>query len=187
MSARIEVGENQSQLPFTIDVTRAWGRDFARKLKTASGPGRQCILVYRPAPGWGTRIQMHMTTPSFDSNVLLPLYRAAREMPSCGFPEYALRLIKPLLRFESAIWGSGITDGQSVKVRTAHLHEIDPFALAESVPNQPARQSHSDTGIATARNDPVSRADAIRRSFGLGHARLRETLWPGELPHNLPA
>lgn len=70
-------------------------------------------------------------TASFDSNVLLPLYRAAREMPSADFPEYALGLIKPLLRFESAIWGSGLTDGQSVKVREAHLHEVDPKAVAE--------------------------------------------------------
>jgi hypothetical protein len=48
-------------------------------------------------------------TASFGSNVLLRLYRAAREMPPAGFPEYALGLIKPLLRFESAIWGFGLT------------------------------------------------------------------------------
>lgn len=65
----------------------------------------------------------------FPVDALLLLYRAAREMPGTAFQDYALGLVKPLLNFDTAIWGSGTTDGQSVKVRAAHLHQVDPEAM----------------------------------------------------------
>jgi DNA-binding CsgD family transcriptional regulator len=65
------------------------------------------------------------------SAVLLSLYRSARELPLRSFQEQALQLIKPLLKFDSAIWGSGTTDGQRIAPSAAHLHEVDPLALME--------------------------------------------------------
>ena len=37
--------------------------------------------------------------------ILLELYRGARELPVPEFQELALALIKPVLRFDSGIWG----------------------------------------------------------------------------------
>ncbi|HEX6706069.1 MAG TPA: LuxR C-terminal-related transcriptional regulator [Albitalea sp.] len=72
---------------------------------------------------------MHDTATS--ATLLLALYRAARELPTQAFQDHALRLIKPLLRFDTAIWGVGTRDGKTIKARAAHLHEVDPVALTE--------------------------------------------------------
>ncbi len=74
---------------------------------------------------------MHGSTTSTTSTTLLALYRAAREHPTQSFQDHALRLIQPLLKFDTAIWGTGTTDGRRVAVATAHLHEVDPLAIAE--------------------------------------------------------
>ncbi|MBK8400893.1 MAG: hypothetical protein IPL29_07490 [Propionivibrio sp.] len=39
--------------------------------------------------------------------ILLELYRGARELTVPEFQELALALIKPVLRFDSGIWGAG--------------------------------------------------------------------------------
>jgi len=135
-----------------------------------------------------------MKSTSFDSDVLLLLYRAAREMPAAGFPEYALRLIKPLLQFESAIWGSGTTDGQSVKVGTAHLHSVDPTAITEwaqinrrdkvipiSIPRpHQTIQFHAATLFA-------NREDSVMRDYStrFGRESYLITSQPDELPESV--
>jgi DNA-binding CsgD family transcriptional regulator len=58
------------------------------------------------------------------SDLLLTLYRAAREQPLEQFQDFTLRLIKPLLQFDGAFWGTGKLLGAGVAVHTAHLHEI---------------------------------------------------------------
>jgi DNA-binding CsgD family transcriptional regulator len=64
-------------------------------------------------------------------DVLLNLYRAARELPIESFQESALGLVKPLLQFESAVWGAGIRLQAGVVVHLAHLHEMPIEYLAE--------------------------------------------------------
>lgn len=57
------------------------------------------------------------------SRLLLELYRAAREEPEGAFEEHVLRLLKLVLSFESAIWGSGRlhADGH-LTPHVVHLH-----------------------------------------------------------------
>lgn len=65
------------------------------------------------------------------SDLLLALYRTARESSIGGFQEAALRLIKPLLQFDGAIWGAGKRLDAGVAVHLAHLHEVSPERLVE--------------------------------------------------------
>lgn len=64
-------------------------------------------------------------------DLVLRLYQAAREMPTEAFQDHALGLIRPLLRFDTAIWGTGQTDGYSLQIATAFLRGIDPRATEE--------------------------------------------------------
>jgi DNA-binding CsgD family transcriptional regulator len=68
------------------------------------------------------------------SDSLLSLYRGARTQNAADFQVFAIRLIKPVLRFESAIWGTGYLTGRVsapalVPVRST-MHEIDPAGFA---------------------------------------------------------
>ncbi|HEX6706070.1 MAG TPA: LuxR C-terminal-related transcriptional regulator [Albitalea sp.] len=68
-----------------------------------------------------------------DSDLLLSLYRAAMSRPTDEFQDYAIRLIRPRLRFASAIWGAGYFSDAGmhpalVPIATRTL-EIDPEAI----------------------------------------------------------
>jgi DNA-binding CsgD family transcriptional regulator len=72
-----------------------------------------------------------MRTPDAPSDLLLTLYRGARERPIEAFQEFALQLIKPLLQFDSAVWGTGTLLEPGVSVHLAHLHELPPEHMKE--------------------------------------------------------
>lgn len=67
-----------------------------------------------------------------DSALLLDLYRAARELGTGEFEEAAIAWVKRLLRFDSAIWGTGLmrADG-GVVPHVVHLHEQPRESLQE--------------------------------------------------------
>jgi DNA-binding CsgD family transcriptional regulator len=67
--------------------------------------------------------------PSGD--LLLNLYRAARTLPVDAFQEEAVQLVKPLLRFDLAMWGAGRMTHPGVTVHTLFLHEIPGEHIAE--------------------------------------------------------
>lgn len=67
-----------------------------------------------------------------NSELLLNLYRAAREQPPGAFEEYAIGALKKLLGFDSAIWGTGLLrPNGSVAPHIVHLHEQPHEALRE--------------------------------------------------------
>lgn len=56
--------------------------------------------------------------------ILLELYRGARELPVPEFQELALALIKPVLRFDSGIWGAGeVSADAGLIIHSLHLHK----------------------------------------------------------------
>ena len=63
------------------------------------------------------------------SGLVLQLYRAAREMPTDAFQDFAIGLLKPLLRFDASFWGTGVLAPASTTVFSVHEHESDPEAL----------------------------------------------------------
>jgi len=72
---------------------------------------------------------MTVLDATLSESLLLPLYRASREMPETAFMRYALNSVKPLLGFQGAIWGTGSTDHVSITAKSAHLLNVDPAAL----------------------------------------------------------
>jgi DNA-binding CsgD family transcriptional regulator len=64
-------------------------------------------------------------------DVTLAVYRAARERSIDEFQECAIGLIKPLLGFHAAFWGTGRLGNPGLAVHAAHLHEVSPAAMAE--------------------------------------------------------
>lgn len=68
-----------------------------------------------------------------DSELLLSLYRDARELPTPEFQRTAIQLVRSVLRFESMIWGAGYLtnalDTTSLVPIRATTFEIDPTAI----------------------------------------------------------
>jgi DNA-binding CsgD family transcriptional regulator len=56
------------------------------------------------------------------SRLVLDLYRAARETPLAQFQDAALCLIKPLLKFDSAVWGAVDATQRRIEMHHVHLH-----------------------------------------------------------------
>ena len=62
--------------------------------------------------------------------ILLSLYRAAREAPINEFQREALEIVRPSLRFTSAQWGSGPQNSTSISKRSVYLYNDPPDAAA---------------------------------------------------------
>lgn len=57
--------------------------------------------------------------------LLLELYHGASERPLDGFQDFALELVKPVLRFDAARWGGASVEGGAFAPHAVHLHN-DP-------------------------------------------------------------
>jgi len=68
------------------------------------------------------------------SSLLLTLYRSAREVPLDEFQEHALAMLKALLPFDAARWGSGIRDAQGVVFHAPYLYNDAPESLTDYAP-----------------------------------------------------
>jgi DNA-binding CsgD family transcriptional regulator len=76
------------------------------------------------------------------SELILALYRAARETPADEFQELALALIRAQTNFRTAVWGAGEMQGGQLLVRGIHLHNEPVEMLTEWM-----SINHSDTLI----------------------------------------
>ena len=78
---------------------------------------------------------------SFDplSSLLLPLYRAARERPVGEFQDAVLKLLRPVVPFDSTWWGTGMFEGANAVVHSFHLTEQPPEMIDDW-----QRVSHED-------------------------------------------
>lgn len=72
-----------------------------------------------------------------NTDLLLSLYRAARSLPTSAFQALSLRLVEPLIRFESAVWATGYRTGTALHpglvpiLPLSHTHSTDPEGVAE--------------------------------------------------------
>jgi DNA-binding CsgD family transcriptional regulator len=60
------------------------------------------------------------------SELLLSVYRAAREMPLAQFQDAALELVKPALPFDACRWATGTASPASLVFHSAHFHQDPP-------------------------------------------------------------
>lgn len=67
------------------------------------------------------------------STVLLAIYSAAREMPADQFQDAVLRILRPILGFDSSMWGSGTLSASGMDVHSIHLLDQAPEMVSEWV------------------------------------------------------
>lgn len=92
-------------------------------------------------------------TASLDSynSLLLHLYRLSYELPLEHFQDAALELVKPVLAFDSSMWGSATVTPAGIDVHTIHLHRQPPEMLEAY-----QEVKHLDTAGALAAKEPTA-------------------------------
>lgn len=63
--------------------------------------------------------------------LVLDLYRGVREVSFTEFQNYALGILKPILQFDVAIWGMGVSSGNGALISSVHLHNLPPEMMGE--------------------------------------------------------
>lgn len=135
--------------------------------------------------------------------LVLQLYRSAREVPFTRFQEHALEIIKPIMDFDTAIWGVGTSNGRGGFINSVHLHGLPPHMMddyagevqsqdvaAERTSVQPGRTVSipwDDPEMLTERR---AVARAYLRKYRLTHllctALARSGAGSVPLPHRVP-
>ena len=86
---------------------------------------------------------MFKTQLSDFSELLLQLYRMAQALPITDFQDAALNLVKPVLPFDSSLWGTAAEGKEGgADIHTVHLHNKSPEMLAAYEPVK-----HLDTAV----------------------------------------
>jgi DNA-binding CsgD family transcriptional regulator len=119
---------------------------------------------------------------SFDA-LVLQLYRGVREAPFTRFQDHALAIMKPILGFDTAIWGVGTSNGRGGFISSVHLHGLPPrmmddYAGAVQSQDIAAERTVAQPGctVSIPWDDPEMAAErcaalrAYRRKYGLMHA-----------------
>lgn len=65
------------------------------------------------------------------SDLLLRLYRQSHELPIAQFQDEALNLLRPVLPFDSAMWGAATLTPGGIDIHTIHLHR-QPAEMLQS-------------------------------------------------------
>ncbi len=63
--------------------------------------------------------------------LVLDLYRGVREVAFTEFQNYALGIMKPILQFDVAIWGMGVSSGNGALISSVHLYNLPPQMMDE--------------------------------------------------------
>lgn len=124
---------------------------------------------------------MAVSDKDFDA-LVLRLYRGVREVPFAQFQDLALRLIKPVLDFDTAIWGLGIHDERGTFISSVHLHGLplhmmDDYVGAVQSQDLVAARIAAQLGctVCAAWDDPETAPErfvalhAYQRKYGLMH------------------
>lgn len=107
------------------------------------------------------------------SDLLLDLYRIARQVPCAGFKEAVFGCLKRQIHFDSGVWGTFVRPAGAMRVHTGHLHR------------QPAAMRVSYERV--AHHDPLNSATVAHpgQTFSYTVADHAETLHPDLLAHTL--
>jgi DNA-binding CsgD family transcriptional regulator len=123
--------------------------------------------------------------------LVLDLYRGVREVSFTEFQNYALGMMKPILQFDIAIWGMGVSSANGALISSVHLHNLPPQMMDEyagEVQRQdPAAQrttAHPGRTICIPWDDPeiaTEQRAAVRaylRKYGFAHTLCTAALEP---------
>jgi DNA-binding NarL/FixJ family response regulator len=123
-------------------------------------------------------VQMHYWTHVLDprmasdfSELLLRLYRVAQEAPLERFQDAALELLRPLLPFDSSMWGTATTGAQGIDIHTIHLHRSTPDMLVDY-----AQVKHMDAAAAAVLDRPMVVRSFHTEAWAHGLPEMRDFL-----------
>jgi DNA-binding CsgD family transcriptional regulator len=85
------------------------------------------------------------------SELLLTLYRVAHEQPLEQFHDAALNLLRPLVPFDTSMWGTATAVEGGLDIHTIHLHRTSPQMLVDY-----ALVQHLDTAAASMIGLPMA-------------------------------
>ncbi len=112
------------------------------------------------------------------SDLLLRLYRLSHEQSIDAFQDSALELIKPLLPFDSSMWGTATMTPVGVDIHTIHLYRTsqemldayEPLKQHDLAATEITRHRHATGGF----HSPVAFEDPEMRDFmtRFGHENL---------------
>lgn len=94
---------------------------------------------------------MRSSPPADYNELLLRLYRLSHELPLDAFQDAALELVKPVLPFDSSMWGSATLTSAGIDVHTIHLHRQPPEMLQAY-----EELKHLDTAASLVAQAPAS-------------------------------
>ena len=78
---------------------------------------------------------MHHDQLDVFSSLVLQIYRASAEVPSEGFQDAALELIKPVLPFDTSMWGVAThRPGLGLDIHVIHLHNTPQAMITDYAP-----------------------------------------------------
>ena len=75
-------------------------------------------------------VDLEDSTPLNFNDLLLRLYALSQQQPIDTFQDAALQLVKPLLPFDAAVWGTASTKPTGIDIHTLHLHHKTPDMVA---------------------------------------------------------
>ncbi len=108
-----------------------------------------------------------MSTPNNFSELLLQVYALSRESPIERFQDAVLELLKPVLPFDSSMWGTATPKPEGMDIHTLHLHNKSPEMLVQYEPLK-----HLDTAAAAMFDQQRAvRSFNAKRWFVQSHSR----------------
>lgn len=87
------------------------------------------VFWIHPAFNQHSCFVMLPAAPSNYNELLLRLYRLSYELPIDRFQDEALELVRPVLPFDSSMWGSASLTPTGIDIHTIHLHRQPPEML----------------------------------------------------------
>lgn len=104
------------------------------------------------------------------NDLVLALYRAAAETPLESFQDTALEILKPLVPFETSMWGTAMYEaGKGLDIYTIHLHNQSHEMLQAYAPlkhmDTCADQVSGQAGVTKGFHSPTVFADPKEREY----------------------
>lgn len=118
--------------------------------------------------------------PEEANELLVQLYALSHEQPIEGFQNAALILLKPVIAFDAAIWGTATTGLGGIDIHTCHLHNKTPEMVADY-----EEVKHLDSASSSMFERPKATMAFQTNAFFAGRDKrpIRDFMTKFEQPH----
>ena len=125
---------------------------------------------------------MKNKSPEDANELLVRLYALSHDQPIEHFQNAALALIKPVLAFDAAIWGTASTGAEGIDINSFHLHNKTPDMVAAY---EEVKNLDSASGGMFDKPKATRAFDTNRFFAGRDQRPIRDFMTKFEQPHFL--